>query len=342
MKNDDQVEVVLAQFPPACQTTNVRSLGGAGGFSGACFWKLAAERGTLCLRRWPASHPSLARLEFIHGLLQHVAEREFFQVPVPIQTLGSPRRTCLKHAGHLWELTPWMPGNADYAKAPSRRRLQAATKSLARFHRAAADFATVPGQCGPPPVIAERLKLIGRWRGGDLDRLAAAMVRPGPANWIGLRKLGREIVTESMAQVAQIHEELNQVANRIVPIQPCIRDIWEQHILYEGDKVSGIVDFGAARPDTVSTDLVRLLGSLVGDDLNGWKTGMDAYIQMRPLAENELLLINSLDRSSVLLSGLNWLGWIYLENRTFSQKQVIEERLGTILNRLKNAAVKHS
>jgi Ser/Thr protein kinase RdoA (MazF antagonist) len=168
------------------------------------------------------------------------------------------------------------------------------------------------------------------------------MVRPGPAHWTGLWKLGREIVAESIDQVVQIHEELNQVANRIVPIQPCIRDIWEQHILYEGDKVSGIVDFCAARPDTVSTDIVRLLGSLVADDPQGWKTGMDAYSQMRPLTENELLLIDSLDRSTVLLSGLNWLAWIYLENRIFIQKQVIEQRLGVILNRLKNQAANHS
>ncbi len=61
------------------------------------------------------------------------------------------------------------------------------------------------------------------------------------------------------------------------PLQPCIRDVWHDHVLFVGDDVSGLVDFGAMQPDSVAADIARLLGSLAGDDRQAWTIGLAAY-----------------------------------------------------------------
>ena len=48
--------------------------------------------------------------------------------------------------------------------------------------------------------------------------------------------------------------------HRPVPFNLCIGDVWHDHILFEGDAVTGMIDFAAAKVDHVAADLARLLG----------------------------------------------------------------------------------
>ena len=107
-------------------------LSGAGGFSGAAFWRLVAGDEKYCLRRWPAEHPSRERLEWIHRVLLHANVNGLSYVaspkrPKPIG-LQEPT-TFIEHQGKFWEVTRWMPGTAvDHrprscpAVGPSRKR----------------------------------------------------------------------------------------------------------------------------------------------------------------------------------------------------------------------------
>lgn len=119
-----------------------------------------------------------------------------------------------------------------------------------------------------------------------------------------------------------------------VPLQPCIRDIWHDHVLFERDEVSGFVDFGAMRTDHVACDVSRLLGSLVGSDREKWKQGLENYQSLRPLTGEELVLVDAYDRSTVLLSGMNWVQWIAVEGRKFDDRQRVLKRLDEIIQRL--------
>ena len=334
MPNSDHAEAVLAKFPADCKAHKIESLGSAGGFSGAHFWQFIAPRGTLCLRRWPKPHPTTTRLEFIHGLLQHVEKQGFRKVPVPIQDQALPGASYIQHSGYLWELAPWLPGSANYADFPSVERLQEAMQALAQFHLAATSFSGPANPVGPAPAILERLELIDRWRSGERQRLSLQIDQQDSTAAANLHELGKEILVEFDLQAPKIAKELVLSAEQVVPIQPCIRDIWQQHVLFQGEQVSGIVDFGAARPDTISTDIARLLGSLAADKTSDWQIGLEAYAQIRPLTQSESFLLGPLDRSASLLSGLNWLRWIYLENRSFDNIERVELRLAAIFQRL--------
>jgi hypothetical protein len=50
-------------------------------------------------------------------------------------------KSFVEHAGYLWQFEPWMPGAADYNRAPSTKKLRAAMIALAQFHVAVSDFA---------------------------------------------------------------------------------------------------------------------------------------------------------------------------------------------------------
>src|SRR3990172_4401717 len=113
----DEIESILKLYPPDCRPRQIQPLGSAGGMSGAQFWRITAPRGTLNLRRWPQEHPTPERLRFIHAVLDHAAERDIAFLPVPIR--ATTGESFVSHAGHLWELAPWLPGNADYERAPS-------------------------------------------------------------------------------------------------------------------------------------------------------------------------------------------------------------------------------
>ncbi|NIP84469.1 MAG: phosphotransferase [Planctomycetales bacterium] len=336
MSSEQVVHRVLAAYPAAGRPRRIQDLGSAGGFSGARFWRLETDLGPLCLRRWPPQHPDAARLAFIHQVLQHVHRQGFLVVPLPWVTSGTSDQTFVSQEGFLWELTCWLPGRADYHQRPSRQRLAAAMQALAGFHQAAADFLTAVPPRGPSPQILARMEMVARWRSGDLERLVASL---GGGTWPELEPLAERIVARFQAAGGALSARLQAAAEVAVPQQPCIRDVWDRHVLFQDDVVTGLIDFGAMQIDTVSTDIARLLGSLAADNPGDWQAGLDAYQQLRPLAPEEQQLIGVFDSSIVLLAGLNWLRWIYLENRQFPDKQAVFSRITTILARLERVSI---
>jgi homoserine kinase type II len=116
-------------------------------------------------------------------------------------------------------------------------------------------------------------------------------------------------------------------------MQPCLRDIWHDHVLFTGDEVSGIIDYGAMDIDTPATDIARLLGNLVGDDALKWRVGIDTYSQVCSLMPEEERAIRALDASGLILAGCNWLRWIGAENRQFENRAQIVARFRRIVER---------
>jgi Ser/Thr protein kinase RdoA (MazF antagonist) len=128
-----------------------------------------------------------------------------------------------------------------------------------------------------------------------------------------------------------------------LPEQVCIRDVRSAHVLFTGDRVSGIVDFDAMQMTSVAVDVARLLGSYVADDYGRWQHGIDAYSAIRPLSPDERRAARVLDQLGVLGAGLSWLKWILLERRQFEVPQVLarlavtERRLEHLSGRLRSS-----
>jgi Ser/Thr protein kinase RdoA (MazF antagonist) len=322
---------VLRAYPADCQPQAAEFLAGAGGFSGSRLWRLNTPQGLLCLRRWPAEHPTPERLEFIQAVLWHVHQEGFDRIPLPLET--TTHQGYVRHAGHLWEITPWFAGAADYHLAPSVPRLRAAMTTLAAFHSAAASFPLPQeAECSSPGVAARRNQLAAL-RAGGWQRLQQTVARANDSSRAAARIL--ECFPRAAEHVQQILDQAVQVK---VALVPCLRDIWEENVLFLGDEVTGLIDAGAMRPENVAADVARLLGSLAEDDRSAWKVGLAAYESVRPLSEVELMLVTAFDTSGVLLGGINWLVWIYEQQRAFERPEAVQARLDYFSRRLAHLA----
>jgi Ser/Thr protein kinase RdoA (MazF antagonist) len=330
-------ENILRQYPAAFRVEPAQAVRISGGFSGARIWKVETARGPYALRAMAATSIDLNRLAGLHRLIVHVRSRDVSQIAAPEQTLAGP--TIIPEGDLLWQFEPWMPGAADFSKHPSQSRLAAATACLARWHQAAADFEPRDSEfrwffstrTGTSPGLAERRREIGRWNRPACDDLQC---RLEAAPWREFAELGRAQLDRYIELAPRIAGRLELGLGTRVSLQPCLRDIWHDHVLFTGDEVTGLIDLHATRSDSVATDLARLVGSLAGDDRGAWDAGLASYQQIRPLTLDELALVELFDQSAVLLSGMTWLDWHCLQGREFEQPEVVLDRLRGLQARL--------
>jgi Ser/Thr protein kinase RdoA (MazF antagonist) len=315
----------------------------ARGFSGASIWRIETEAGPFALRALGAESVDRSRLAGLHRLVTHIRKCGVTQVPVPLAAIDGA--TFFEAGQTIWQLEPWLPGVADFHARPSELRLVAAMTCLALWHRAAAGFAPLDAgrqwfftsRSGTSPGLAERAREISRWN-RETCELVRQRLESSP--WKEFGELGRKVLDQFVQVGPRIAARLNLGLGSKVPLQPCLRDIWHDHVLFTGNEVTGMIDPHAARSDSVATDLARLLGSLVGDDRVAWEAGLNAYQQVRPLALEELALVELFDQSAVLLSGLTWLDWVCLQGRAFDDRVKVAARLRTIVERLEVLASK--
>lgn len=321
------VDSILAhyQFP---SLGRIEYLGGAGGFSGAQLWKVHPQDQSgkdFCLRRWPLNHPDLDRLQWINLVLVHVASNGCPEIAVPREASSGQRYVAQE--GFLWEVSPWMPGTADFAADPNDERLSSIANCLARFHLGSAqvnlDFRNSSNAIARYDALNSAGELI--------DTLEKTDVQSPITSVNFLREL---VVRLGIKTANQLAANLEPFTGEVFPVQPVIRDIWHDHLLFTGNKVTGIVDFGAMQMDNVALDLARVLGSTVGDQTQRWNTALDIYSQTRPLQQREIEFAFALDQCATFLGSLNWLKWILIEQRSFEDNGAVEKRISHLIDRL--------
>jgi Ser/Thr protein kinase RdoA (MazF antagonist) len=314
---------VLARYalPPATATP----LGNHGGFSGARLWRIEAAGAAFCLRAWPSGDPTPDRLRWLHDLMAAARATGLPFVPA-IVPAGAV--TFVAHAGRLWELAAWLPGRADFHRHPEPVRLRAACIALARLHHAWAAHFSGRGTC---PALARRLD-----RTADWQALTSSGWQPHPDDDDPVRPWAESAWRLLAVWTGRVPFLLAPWAGRQLSLHPCLCDVWHDHVLFDGDVVSGIVDYGSVKHDHPAADLARLLGSLIGDDAAAWADGLDAYTSVRPLSPDEQALARALDRTGVILGAANWLKWLYHDGRTFADRQLVADRLAGLVRRLDN------
>jgi Ser/Thr protein kinase RdoA (MazF antagonist) len=301
-------------------------LGNRGGFSGAELWRVEGDFPALCLKAWPEQAFGPQLLERMHALMLRARRVRLTFVP-EIRTRADGA-TWIKSNGRYWDLTTWMPGQADFHQQPTAVRLAAASGALAQIHAAWQSEAISSGPC---PSIDRRLEALADW-----NRLLASGWRlnadetPEQA-WRPLLKRAWDL---ALTNYRQLPVMLAPWITKTVRLQPCIGDVWHDHILFEAERVSGIIDYGAVRIDHPAADLGRLIGSLVADDDAGWATALAAYRAVRALSWEEESLARLLDRSGAIVSLFNWLRWCGRGERSFSDPVAVTTRLTAIVERL--------
>ena len=327
----NQARRVLAEFPPKYQPESLRLIDRQG-FSGAQIFQVKTSIGDFALRAWPSNGPEIQRLRALHRLLSHIFSRGVENIPVPI--LSSQSSSVVEMFARHWQLEPWMPGKSTFHDNPSDARLVDVMKCLASWHNAAADFSEA--KCfetkqGESPGIVARAEQLKKLKSSLSRRLDVKRMN-APQDFV-------LVVNDTLQQFElladKIARQLTFASNLQVRCQPCIRDIWHDNLLFTEDRLTGIVDFGAAMSDNIAIDLARCLGSLLGDDKSRWDTAINQYQQLRQLSNDELTLIEVFDQANVLLSGTTWIfRFLNGEQQLASDKRVID-RMQMFLDRMK-------
>jgi Ser/Thr protein kinase RdoA (MazF antagonist) len=322
-ESNSAAHCVLQHYPLAGLATFV-SLGNRGGFSGARLWRAESLAGPICLRAWPEG-TTPARLTAIHQFMDQARQAGLAFVPTVQRTKGG--QTHVYHEGRCWDVTAWMPGTADFHARPSPERLANACTALAELHRAWAG----PPRAGPCPAVLRRLERIAEWQAllssgwrPDFESYAAAP-------WHRWTQRAWQVL---QARIPELPAKLAAWRDVSLPLQPCLCDIWHDHVLYRGDEVTGLIDYGSVKTDHVAVDLARLLGSLVGDDESMRVVGLEAYGGVVRLAPFVPQLVGVLDETGTVLGVANWLVWLYHDDRTFSDAEAVSERLATLVERI--------
>ena len=334
---DHDLQSVLSEYAEADGGCSIAPVRAAGGFSDARVWRVTTPAGDLAVRRWPVGQPTAPRRAFLHRFLRYLHDRGLAWIAAPLRTRHGT--TFVERSGRMWEAAPWLPGAPDLSPFVRPEKVAAAMAALAKFHQFAAPFPPGPVR-NQAPGIVDRHSYLRLLLQGDMDRLRTAVTDAVKAGRHPDSLLHKSIqIMDLFDQAApRVASELTGRLATTVPLMPCLRDVWREHVLFEGDQVTGIIDYGALRTDCVAADLSRLLGSYHADDRAGWDAGLEAYERVRPLTDDERNLVGVYDRSSVLLSGTYWIRWIFVDEIEFPDLPKVELRMDEWLARLRHLA----
>jgi homoserine kinase type II len=321
---------VLAQFPGASGCAKIIPQGNRGGFSGAGLWRVESDECNLCLRAWPAEGMTTERLTEIHHLMAKARDTGLAFVPAVMKDRRGG--SWVASGGRLWELTTWMNGQADFHAHPSFGRARAAFVALARLHLV---WALTSGSSGPCPGVQRRLEAAREWRTLVLSGWRPSFI---PDNTDPVQPWAERAWQRLQKAADRIIDQLGPWASRSFTLHPCLCDVWHDHILFEGDRVTGIVDYGGVKWDHVSVDLARLLGSMLGDDAELRTAALRAYSGLRPLSLEEEALIAVLDETGTRIGAMNWLKWLYLEESNYEDRGAVARKLAELVKRIENEA----
>jgi hypothetical protein len=316
----DTLSRLLSMYPARARPLAPPTpLGNAGGGSGARLWRFDSGLGPLVARAYPPDGPDPSSLSRIHGWIARLADLDF--IPVPLATLDG--RTLVVLDGLSWEVTPWKSGVAD----PSPARLRAALGGLAAVHQRLAFEASI----APSPGLMARLGEAESLMKSELARFET-LVRNRPNDpgstaslrWIALAREGLPGLIGRLRREAPI----------AIPIQPVLRDARPEHFLFDGDRLTGLVDLAAMGLDSPSTDLARLLTEWVGPDRSALAEALDAYAAIHPLDPAETARIDLFAESSAWLGPARWIRWHYADGRRFDDPDAVRLGLDRTLSRL--------
>ncbi|MFP6588218.1 MAG: phosphotransferase [Pirellulaceae bacterium] len=306
----------------------IEALGSAGGFSGAEFWKITTGANQYCLRRWPNSKPTRSQADVIYPTLEYVRRHADLPLAFPIQTVHGEPLCRVDNA--RWELSRWMPGEPIAETEINDNQLRAAARALAEFHNTTSSLSQ---QQRASPAIDFRSTMIDRLWATQFEQLQGTQDAAGVVD-SGVKKM---LLDQFRYQAHALRQQLELLRSVPVLLIPIIGDIWSDHVLFNNDEVSGIVDFGAMKLESPCLDIARLFGSYADYSPEALRRGISYYGEFRELNDLDLGLIELYDRGYVILAGIQWLIWIELEQRIFLDNESVRQRLHRLVRRCEPA-----
>ncbi len=280
------------------------------------------------MRQHPVEFPTEERLRWLHGFLKEAQVRGCALLPCPVATRDGS--TWIEHDSHYWEMLTWVQGEPLLETNPTRESLISAAETLAKLHL---HLFRVHLECLPafgwPTMHAEgpkqRLELLQQWLSRDEAIIHERFASTGQSLLLPrLFALQREAIKKHRQQ---LFAGLNQACSAVVPVFPVLRDVQPAHVLFRQGDVAGFIDVGAMRFDSPMADLARLLHRWRFPEPAWYADALRGYQNIRPLDQIESSVFAAYDYSAQLLTGVQWLRWLVIEEREFANQTLVNQHL---------------
>lgn len=312
------------QQPPAAVLTHFATVTAAltwsrapDGFSGATVWRGDDPTGMprVAIKAWPPDI-SAERLQQIHAWLSLAAKLPF----IPGVFAGAFGQTAIAVEGQLWDATRWMPG--EPRTAPTAHEVCAACEAVARLH-----LCWPVAEKRPCRGVATRLELLTERRA-----LYAHTTLPPVAPELDplLRRAQAAVACVADGAIAA----LRPWAAWPLAARTVVRDLRGEHILFEHDRVTGVIDFGAMAVDHVAVDLARLLDDYAGADENLFCAGLNAYREAGGPLDAPDEFVRLLARTGRVCSVVGWLVRLIVRREPVLRPRATAERLAHLVRRV--------
>jgi Ser/Thr protein kinase RdoA (MazF antagonist) len=315
---------VLAHFAPHARGLTWHRV--SGGFSGAHVWR-GDENLTprLALKAWPPN-TTPERLRQIHAWMLAVRQLPFVPEVLP----GAGGRTAFLESDRVWDCCRWLPG--EPRPTPTPEDVAAACEAVAALHVAWATFAAPRGPC---PGVRNRLRVLA-----ENESLLRAGPDALPSVSPELDPLLRRAVGLAGRLAPLAIAALRPWEHRACALQPCVRDLRGEHVLFSAHAVTGIIDFGAAAVDHPAVDLARLLTDLTGSDPSLFTAGLNAYRTARSAFDATDDFVELLAETGTVCSVLGWLVRLVARREPLSDAGAIAVRLALLVGRAESLALR--
>jgi Ser/Thr protein kinase RdoA (MazF antagonist) len=274
------------------------------GLSSAIVYRIETHSNWFALKRWPLLLDR-DHLDSIHRFQQFLAEGDRACTPRLMRWCHGG--TCLDADSVHWELAEWKSGHPiEHLGQVSDQQLREAMEAIARMHQRSQQYVVTQG---PAPGLRQRLEGLRRCIDPPNDkrqRFLDSIVSHGDSS---ASKILVDLGVQAKKLAVQCLEPIREWSQSQFRCFWILRDVWREHLLFRGDHLIGILDFGAARVDWPGLDLVRSLGTLLLDSDPRWTTALAIYSRAQPETTLELELLKIVHRASIAISALQWLDW---------------------------------
>ena len=313
---------------PHLLASGVRAVPVAGGrLTTSPLWRLDTHDRSYALRGWDSDQ--VRRAKTAQDFAAQVSDLPTVPVPVPAAISNPAGDRLLPFGDFIWELAPWLPGEATLAVEPSEGKFVAACRALARLHRRAAQIPCSQATCAVERHLAQLSQVEQRLADGEF---APAEEFEWGCAW---PSSGLSLEQALLSGVARARQEIQLLRSESFHQHYVWGDAWHNNFLFSGSEVVGLVDFATVRVDTPAVDLARLLGSTADFGRVWWPWGLDAYAAERPLTSQERRAALALIDSGTVLSLANWFRWLSVERRPFPDPLAAIQRVRHFAARLR-------
>ncbi|HAV30481.1 MAG TPA: hypothetical protein DC058_18290 [Planctomycetaceae bacterium] len=295
-----------------------------GGLSEAYVWHVADVSGRdFALKAWrPVSSAQLQHRRTVRRWMRDASGCGLNFVPRPLQAGGSDLsgESLILQPGHYaWQSETWCAG-ASLTGQPAPIQRAAAATALQQLHATGREFALRHSSSAlklnqsPSPAILRRAVLVDELLQGDLQRLLVLARSLGEAGTSAICFL--QLLQKWLPWLQQ---GLQPWRSRSLNLQPVLRDVRTENLLFHQGQISGIIDWDAADVDHPCLDAARLLRSWYWDDNQALTDAAEHWAAQWQLSSDSRQLLSVFDAAAVLLNPVIWLRRLADDPAVFSR-----------------------